>query len=125
MSLGATEGIDRGQAALDAYSAVVTSVARKLLPTVVALSTRRRGRRGEWHEGSGSGVVISGDGFMVTSAHVVEGSTRGGASFVDGWETGFDVVGRDRLSDLAVLKLEGSEATAPSWETPRPWRWGS
>ena len=49
---------------------------------------------------------------MVTSAHVVEGSTRGGASFVDGWETGFDVVGRDGLSDLAVLKLEGSEAPA-------------
>lgn len=105
-------GISEGQAALDAYSAVVTSVARILLPTVVALTTRRRGRRGEWHEGSGSGVVISEDGFMVTSAHVVEGSTRGGASFVDGWETGFDVVGRDRLSDLAVLKLEGSEAPA-------------
>ena len=33
-------------------------------------------------------------------------------TFVDGWETGFDVVGRDRLSDLAVLKLEGSEAPA-------------
>jgi S1-C subfamily serine protease len=105
-------GISRGQAALDAYSQVVTSVARMLLPTVVALATRRRGRRGEWQEGSGSGVVISGDGFLVTSAHVVEGSTRGGASFVDGWETGFDVVGRDRLSDLAVLKLEGSEAPA-------------
>ena len=112
MTLDPSVGPDRSQMALDAYSAVVTSVARTLLPTVVALSTRRRGRRGEWNDGSGSGVVISGDGFMLTSAHVVEGSTRGGASFVDGWETGFDVVGRDRLSDLAVLKLEGSEAPA-------------
>ncbi len=97
---------------MDAYSQVVTSVARKLLPTVVALTTRRRGRRAEWQDGSGSGVVISSDGFMLTSAHVVEGSARGGASFVDGWETGFDVVGRDRLSDLAVLKLEGADAPA-------------
>jgi len=112
VTLDPTGTMARGQVALDAYSAVVTSVARTLLPTVVALTTRRQGRRGAWHEGSGSGVVITPDGFMVTSAHVVEGSVRGGASFVDGWETGFDVVGRDRLSDLAVLKLEGSQAPA-------------
>lgn len=107
-----TRGVAQGQVALDAYSQVVTSVARRLLPTVVALTTRRRGRWGEWQEGSGSGVAISPDGFVVTSAHVVEGSIRGGAAFVDGWEAGFDVIGRDRLSDLAVLKLEGSEAPA-------------
>ena len=95
---------------LDAYSQVVTAVARTLLPSVVALSTRRRGRRGDWQEGSGSAVVFSEDGFMITSAHVVEGSDRGGAAFVDGWETGFDVVGRDPLSDLAVLKLEEADA---------------
>lgn len=112
MSLGSDLGLDPSQTALDAYSQVVTSVARKLLPTVVALTTRRRGRRGEWQDSSGSAVVISNDGFMVTSAHVVEGCSRGGASFVDGWETGFDVVGRDRLSDLAVLKLEGGEVIA-------------
>jgi len=105
-------GIIEEQKALDAYSQVVISVAGRLLPTVVALTTRRRGRRGDWQDGSGSGVVISSDGFMVTSAHVVEGTTRGGASFVDGWETGFDVVGRDRLSDLAVLKLEGGDVPA-------------
>jgi S1-C subfamily serine protease len=104
--------VERSRAALDAYSQVVTSVARKLLPTVVALATGRRGRGGAWQQGSGSGVVISEDGFVVTSAHVVEGNTRGGAAFVDGWETGFDVVGRDRLSDLAVLKLEGPASTA-------------
>ena len=101
---------DPGADALDAYSQVVTSVAKTLLPSVVALSTRRRSRRGGWQEGLGSGVVISGDGFMITSAHVVEGSDRGGAAFVDGWETGFDVVGRDPLSDLAVLKIEDSQA---------------
>lgn len=102
-----------GDYALDAYSMVVTSVARRLLPTVVALSTLRRGRSGQWRDGSGSGVLISNDGLVVTSAHVVEAINRGGASFVDGWETGFDVVGRDRLSDLAVLQLHGvSDLTA-------------
>ncbi|MGH8873281.1 MAG: S1C family serine protease [Acidimicrobiia bacterium] len=112
MTSDSPNGIEEERSALDAYSRVVTSVARKLLPTVVALTTRRLGRRGDWQEGSGSGVVISGDGFIVTSAHVVEGSTRGGVSFVDGWESGFDVIGRDRLSDLAVLKLEGGHVPA-------------
>jgi S1-C subfamily serine protease len=105
-----TSPAELGSDALDAYSRVVTSVAETLLPSVVALSTRRRGRWGEWQDGGGSGVVFSGDGFAMTSAHVVEGSTRGGATFVDGWETGFDVVGRDPLSDLAVLELEQCEA---------------
>jgi S1-C subfamily serine protease len=106
------QAVERSRAALDAYSQVVTSVARTLLPSVVALATGRRGRGGAWQQGAGSGVVISEDGFVVTSAHVVEGTTRGAASFVDGWETGFDVAGRDRLSDLAVLKLEGSSDVA-------------
>lgn len=102
---------DAESEALDAYSQVVTSVADRLLPSVVALSIRRRGRSG-FQDGSGSGVVISNDGFVLTSAHVVEGSSRGAATFVDGWETGFDVVGRDPLSDLAVLELTDAEAKA-------------
>lgn len=101
---------DGGNGPLDAYSQVVTGVAEKLLPSVVALTTRRQASGGRWRDGAGSGVVISGDGLMLTSAHVAEGSDRGGAVFVDGWEAGFDVVGRDRLSDLAVLKLSGGEA---------------
>ena len=102
---------DQDGEAFDAYSRVVMSVAESLLPSVVALSVRRRGRAG-FQDGAGSGVVMSGDGFVITSAHVVEGSDRGGATFVDGWETGFDVVGRDPLSDLAVLKLTDGEARA-------------
>jgi S1-C subfamily serine protease len=52
--------------------------------------------------------VITPDGFVLTSAHVVGGVDRGSASFVDGREVPFDVVGRDQLSDLAVLRLQGS-----------------
>lgn len=103
---------DPDPAPLDAYSEVVTNVAHRLLPSVVALSTRRKGWRGDWRDGAGSGVTISSDGLILTSAHVVEGSDRGGAAYVDGWETGFDVVGRDPLSDLAVLKTTSGEAPA-------------
>jgi S1-C subfamily serine protease len=65
-----------------------------------------RGRRA----GGGSAVVITPDGFMLTSAHVVEGSTRPGrASFVDGRELRFEVVGSDPHSDLAVLRADAAD----------------
>jgi S1-C subfamily serine protease len=68
-----------------------------------------RGRRA----GGGSAVVITPDGFLLTSAHVVEGSTRPGrASFVDGRELRFDVVGADPHSDLAVLRAEADDLVA-------------
>ncbi|MGH2636071.1 MAG: S1C family serine protease [Actinomycetota bacterium] len=98
---------DPDEEALDAYSRVVTSVAERLIPSVASLRVRQRmGRVGV--EGAGSAVVIAPDGFALTSAHVVGGTDRGSASFVDGREIPFDVVGRDQLSDLAVLRLQGS-----------------
>jgi S1-C subfamily serine protease len=93
--------------ALDAYSSVVVSVAERLIPSVASLRVRQR-TRGGGMDGAGSGVVIAPDGFALTSAHVVGGTDRGSASFVDGQEVPFDVAGRDRLSDLAVLRLQGS-----------------
>ncbi|MBW8803433.1 MAG: peptidase S1 [Catenulispora sp. 13_1_20CM_3_70_7] len=87
-------------AGLDDYSRTVVSVADTLRPSV--LSVRVRGRMGE---GAGSAVAFTGDGFLATSAHVVEGVSAGLAVTSDGDEYGFDVVGRDRLSDLAVLRM--------------------
>ncbi len=98
---------DPGDEALDAYSTVVTSVAERLIPSVASLRVRQR-VRGAGVDGAGSAVVITPDGFSLTSAHVVGGTNRGSASFVDGREVAFDVVGRDQLSDLAVLRLQGS-----------------
>ena len=64
-------------------------------------------------EGGGSGVVITPDGFLLTSAHVVARSRSGGqASFADGRDLAFEVVGADALSDLAVLRTEGASLTA-------------
>src|SRR6202012_5136193 len=89
--------------ALDAYSRVVVAVADALGPSVANLQVRRRTRRGP-AMGAGSGVALSADGFLLTSAHVVEGSRHGTAAFSDGHETGVSLVGSDPLSDLAVLR---------------------
>ena len=99
--------------ALDAYSRVVTAVARDLAPSVANLRVSRRLRGGRSAMGGGSAVVITPDGFLVTSAHVVEGSRSGSASFVDGREMRFAVIGADPLSDIAVLRAD-AEDLAPA-----------
>lgn len=90
--------------ALDAYSAVVTAVAEEVGPSVASLRRPWRGPRGG---GAGSAVVISEEGYLVTSAHVVDGIDRGAATFTDGRELTFEIVGRDPLSDLAVVRVDG------------------
>jgi S1-C subfamily serine protease len=92
--------------ALDAYSRVVTSVAERLTPSVASLRVTKRVPGGRRPEGAGSGFVISPDGFGLTSAHVVHGMDGGSATFADGRESTFDIVGTDPLSDLAVLRVD-------------------
>jgi S1-C subfamily serine protease len=87
---------------LDEYSATVVRVAETVLPSVASL--RVRTRRGQ---GAGSASVITNDGFLLTSAHVVEGAEGADAEFADGTEVRADVIGRDALSDLAVLRARG------------------
>jgi S1-C subfamily serine protease len=99
--------------ALDAYSRVVTTVAERLSPSVANLRVSRRVRGGRRLDGAGSAVVITPDGFTLTSAHVVERTDGTGiASFVDGRELAFDIVGADPLSDLAVLRLDSDAEPA-------------
>jgi serine protease Do len=103
-----TEASD--EEALDAYSRAVTSVAERLTPSVANLRVSRRVRGGRILDGGGSAVVITPDGFTLTSAHVVARTEgRGRASFVDGRELDFEVVGSDPLSDLAVLRVDGRD----------------
>ena len=91
---------------LDAYSNAVSSVAETLIPSIASLRVSRSS--GGWGgAGSGSAVAFAPDGYLVTSAHVVAGADRGTATFVDAAERDFRVVGRDALSDLAVVRVDG------------------
>ncbi len=100
--------------ALDAYSRVVTSVAERLTPSVASLRVTKRVPGGRRPEGAGSGFVISADGFGLTSSHVVQGMDGGSATFADGSESPFDIVGTDPLSDLAVLRVDARDDLAPA-----------
>jgi serine protease Do len=110
--MGAVRLIALEEEPLDAYSRVVTEVSRRLSPSVANLRVSKRVRGGRRLDGGGSGVVITPDGFVLTSAHVVAGTDKGVASFVDGRELTVEVVGSDPLSDLAVLRAESSDLAA-------------
>ncbi len=92
---------------LDVYSQIVSGVAERLTPKVASLRVPRRGRGGMPGDSLGSAVVYTGDGFLLTNAHVVGRATGGTASFSDGTSAPFRVVGADPLSDLAVLRASG------------------
>jgi S1-C subfamily serine protease len=97
--------------ALDAYSSTVMRVAQTVLPSVAAVSVRTR-----QGAGAGSASVITDDGHLLTSAHVVEGAVAVELAFPDGTVAAASVIGADPLSDLAVLHADGP--------TPPPVRMG-
>ena len=105
---------------LDVYSQIVSGVAERLTPKVASLRVPRGGQGGGYGRGEslGSGVVFTGDGFLLTNAHVVGQSTGGTAEFADGTSAPFRVVGADPLSDLAVLRANGP--TPEPRLSPRP-----
>ncbi len=90
--------------AMDAYSRSVSTVARTVTPHVASVQLAR---------GGGSAVVFADDGYLLTNAHVVSDQRSGLATFSDGSEMRFEVVGADPLSDLAVLRTRG-EAPSPA-----------
>ena len=97
-------------AVMDAYSRVVTTVARRLTPAVASLRVMVSVPGGRRPAGAGSAVVVTPDGFLLTSAHVVGGSSGGVAGFSDGRELEFEVVGADPLSDMAVIRVAAGPA---------------
>jgi S1-C subfamily serine protease len=104
--LGPAEPVPSEEEALDAYSSVVTRVAERLLPVVASVRVGRPdGRR---PEGSGSAVALTPDGLLVTSAHVVEGASRGVVALADGRQYDLEVAGSDPLSDLALVQARSA-----------------
>jgi S1-C subfamily serine protease len=94
----------RERDALDAYSSVVVQVAENVRPAVVNLRTGQ-GCRG----GTGSGVLFTPDGFLLTNHHVVGGHDRVRLRLGDGHELAGRVVGNDPWTDLAIVQAEGDK----------------
>ena len=107
---------------LDTYSRTVSGVARQVSAAVIHLkiqkpeSQQNRSRQipggNGQNAGSGSGFVISADGFIVTNSHVVNGATHIEASLPDGRSFHARIVGDDPATDIAVVKIDGENLTA-------------
>jgi S1-C subfamily serine protease len=57
---------------------------------------------------SGSGVIISTDGYIITNNHVIEGTSDVSIIFADGTDRSAEIIGADEFSDIAILKVDGS-----------------
>jgi S1-C subfamily serine protease len=102
-------------ALLDAYSRAVISAVELVAPAVVSIQVRHRGkkdRRTPAQEGSGSGFVFAADGLLLTNSHVVEHAAEIDVVLPDGREEQADLVGQDRDTDIAVLKISAPDLTA-------------
>ena len=87
---------------LDAYSQAVTSTVQQAGPAVVHIQARSEKKGG----GSGSGFLISRDGFVMTNSHVVHGADEVRAQTPDGRESRAEIIGDDPDTDLAILRID-------------------
>lgn len=90
----------------------VVEIARKVGPTVVGINTKVQRQTifgtPTTSAGSGSGIILSADGYIVTNNHVIEGASEITVLLSDGTELPAKLVGGDARTDLAVIKMEGN-----------------
>lgn len=95
---------------LDAYSNAVITATERVSPSVVHIKTlfgkAPRDRRQRNRGGSGSGFIISSDGYVLTNSHVVNNAERIIVDLQDGHSLNAEIVGRDPMTDIAVIKVE-------------------
>ncbi|MEK7254503.1 MAG: trypsin-like peptidase domain-containing protein [Bacteroidota bacterium] len=96
---------------LDAYSRTVVGVSQAASPSVVQIKVNKKAqpnpRQRQQPFGTGSGFVISSDGFVVTNSHVVSGATKIEVVLQDGREFTGKLIGEDPATDLAVVQIDG------------------
>ena len=97
---------------LDSYSQTIARVVEKTAPAVVNIrvhGAKAEGRRGAEAGGSGSGFVITPDGFILTNSHVVHGTVRMEVTLADGRVFEASLVGDDPETDLAVVRINAPQ----------------
>lgn len=106
---------EQAEAFLDAYSAAVVTVARRVSPSVVNIAVEKdvavdgpQGRRVQTVPGGGSGVVIAPDGYILTNSHVVHGARSLEVTMADGRTLPARLIGDDPATDLAVIQTSAS-----------------
>ncbi|MFT4299693.1 MAG: trypsin-like peptidase domain-containing protein [Aeromicrobium sp.] len=107
-----TSSLDRPASTDEAPSGEVESVAAEVMPSVVQINVRN-GEEG----GSGSGVILSGDGQILTNNHVVETAADGGTimvAFSDGTNAQASILGRDPVTDIAVIQADDVSGLTPA-----------
>lgn len=90
-------------------SGTVTGVAENVSPSVVRIDTRTSSG-----QGTGSGIVITADGEIVTNNHVIDGASQIQVTMSDGKKYSAKIVGTDPDKDLALIKLEGASGLKPA-----------
>src|SRR5438094_7519279 len=95
---------------LDAYSRAVVSVVEAVGPAVVSVTMGGSGADGQaGATGAGSGVIIAPDGYVLTNHHVVHAAGRLEATLTDGRSLEAVLVGEDPSTDLALIRLAGTD----------------
>ena len=97
---------------LDSFSSLVVNAVDKVKNAVVKIDTTKIARGKEHNSGSGSGFIFSSDGYILTNSHVVYGATGIKVTLLDGSVEQAHLVGGDRDTDLAVLKIYSSGFSA-------------
>jgi serine protease Do len=119
LNLGATEPPVKLDADASSFSQAFIEVAEKVTPAIVQISvvSERENPHSDWfffpfkdmpkeQRGSGSGIIISPDGYIVTNNHVVENASKVSVGLSDKRQFDATVVGTDPLTDLAVVKID-------------------
>lgn len=123
----ADERLKGGSWSLPALSLASQTISHKVFPSVVHINTKRTettdddmsrflGRPQQWEErGQGAGVIVDAAGYIVTNEHVILDSNEIYVSLSDGRNVSAEVIGTDKLTDLAVLKIEADDLVAAEW----------